>query len=401
MPGLRRFAATAAIGIAVAGLLVPTDAAADPPTTQTCAGSVPDFCLTGGLALTTPGTSTTETRANAPVDLAMVLSDTSPAHTAASEKSRWLQSVGLHLVTSGDTSPQVTPSAQLPSGLLVAGSAAGCGPGADASFSTCTAGRGTALVDVSGTLNTFDGVHSATFGISRIYNIKSTGALAEYHIDVTFCIANAPAGNCAQPVNQTLTATIPSGPGDQPLTLVAAGQTDVAISPFTVHLDYSLDSLALAVLGNSDTLQDGSPAGGTFAVIRLGAGCGAASASAAATSRGGQTEASTVALTTTDCPTAGPVSVTGTAPTAAHLSTSGTGVGRAVTSYRWTFGDGTSATTTTPAADHTYPSSDPRTGTVVAVDALGLGRRRWASASRQAAVGCTARRRRSAGGRRG
>src|SRR5690349_17909945 len=130
--------------------------------------------------------------------------------------------------------------------------------------------------------------------------------------------------------------------------------------------------MTLHLNGTSSTLGNGAPADKTYEVVRMPATCGTIQAGTSATDRGASTAAVSVARTITGCPTVGPVSVTRTSPTSGRLATTASSpLGRAIAAYRWTFGDGTTATTTTSTVDHTYASVGAHNATVVAVDAAG------------------------------
>ena len=365
MSPLHRIAVTAVLALATT--LVPAvRAGADPPQTGACSPAQPTFCVSFGAAADAAGTTTPETSAAAPFDLALALANTSPAH--ATDQTRWLGQVAVTLV-SGGSGPQLTPSSQLPQGLLLAGSAAACPPGGDSTFSSCTAGRGSALVKVSG-VPTQDGFKTTTFGIQQVTNVQTTSHFAEYQVSIDLCVPLFSV-SCFAKSSVVETVVVPSPGGGTTALLIPTSGT--AAIPTGGTVDYALDAASLNLNGTSATLASGASAGQTFVALRLPTTCGALGATATATSEAGATAGVAQALAVTGCPTAGGVSVSGTGPRSAHFSTSpaGSSLGRAIASYTWTFGDGTSATTTAPTTDHTYPSSDTRSGTVVATDAAG------------------------------
>jgi hypothetical protein len=364
MTMLRRTAGTAAV-VLLAGL--PVAASADPPQTAACSPSDPTFCLSYGAAVYAPGTTTAETNASGPFDFSLALTNTSPSH--GSDQQRWLKSLTIDLVSGSTGGVQLTPSSQLPDGLMIAGSSAGCAPGGDNSFSACTAGHGTAVINVSG-LPSDNGYKTATFGIQRITNVAATSSLGEYDVEVSLCVPFL--GNaCFVQAPSSVSVVISPGVSGSPAThfdVATSGSTTQA----TVTVDYALDAGSINLHGTADRLGDGSQAGQSYTVLRLPAGCGTASAAGSARSKADAVVTVPLAVTLTGCPVVGPVTAAGTSTRAAHLSTSASSpLGRTVTSYRWTFDDGSSATTATPAADHTFASAGSHSGTVTAVDALG------------------------------
>jgi hypothetical protein len=340
--------------------------------TPACAGAPPQFCVSFGATVSAPGTTTPETRAGAPFDLDAAITNTSPAHSDVTGKPRWLKTLSLDLLATSTSAPQVTPSAELPDNLMIAGSASDCGSGAD--FTSCTAGHGTALVDVTGTSGLFDGVHPATFGIQRITNVQNTTALVEYAVAFKLCVSSS-FGDCfPQAAAGTLTVTVaqPSaGTINRTLTLPVSGTASVSPASF----DYSLDALAVHLGGRSGQLGNGTAADHVYDVLRLPLSCGPASDSGAATDR--QLPADSVSVPQSvviiGCPTASAVSgVVSERRVAALTATASSPIGRTIASYQWTFGDGTTTSTTTATVRHTYPDTTPRTVSVVAVDSAGV-----------------------------
>jgi hypothetical protein len=352
-------------------LVSATGAQAAVPQVAGCSAAAPTFCVTYGAAATTPGSSAAETRAGAPFDLSMAMTNTSASHT--SDKPRWFSSVSVDLLSSATAAPLLTPSAQLPDGLLIAGSAAGCPAGADFTFSACTAGYGSALADVSGT-GIFDGVHAATFGIQRIVNVHATAAYADYDVQFTACVST-PFGSCVTPTNGDLHLVVaqpPSGQAARSVTLVTAGTSSFGFPGGTANVDYSLDSLTLNLQGTSNQLGNGTAADATYDVLRLPLTCGAVSSSGAATDRASASATVPLSVTIAGCPTVAAVTgVVSDGRVATLTATASSPLGRTIKSYEWAFGDGATATTTGATVQHTYDATAVRGVVVTAIDQFG------------------------------
>lgn len=368
---VRAMGAMGAVGATVlvlAGLAMPGPAAAEVPVSQTCTGGSPDFCLTYGVGVESAGTADPETRAAAPVDLSLDLANTSPAH--GQDESRWLRRVVVDLLSSSGAGPMLTPSADLPDGLLIAGSAAGCGPGGDNSFSTCTAGYGSAVIHVAGTVF-FDGYKTTTFGIQRITNVQATDALAEYQVDAVACVPVSGACDSQQAVTATLVVPQGGTTAGATLGMSVAGTVTFDGGGFPVVVRYSLDTFTLNLSGRSDQLADGGTADQLYDVLRMPATCGDVSAGGSATSDLA-TVAVPVSVPVTGCPTVEDLTATGVAPyQAAFSATAASPLERAVDGFVWGFGDGDADTTATGETTHTYPDSAARSVSVVAVDSAG------------------------------
>lgn len=351
-------------------LLPGAGAQAAVPLTPACSTADPTYCISYGAAVTTPGSAAAETRAAAPFDLSVGMTNTSATHT--NDKTRWFATIAVDLLSSATATPLLTPSSEMPDGLMIAGTAAGCPAGVDYSFSSCTAGFGAALADVSGT--PFDGVYAATFGIQRITNVHTTPAFADYDVQYTACVTT-PFGPCVTPYNGDLHLLVPQPSGGQTtrtLTLVVAGTASFSYPGGTANADYSLDSLTLNLQGTSNQLGNGNPADHAYDVLRLPATCGTVSSSGAATDRAGATTTVPQSVTITGCPTVTALSGVVSGGRVADLTAAASSpIGRSIASYRWTFGDGTTATTTTATVRHTYADASPRTLSVVAVDSQG------------------------------
>jgi hypothetical protein len=333
-------------------------------------GADPQFCISYGAAASAPGTGTTETRAGAPFDLDLAITNTSPAHSDGPGKPRWLKTLSVDLLATGTASPLLTPSAQLPDNLLIAGSSGDCGAPPD--FTACPAGHGTALVDVSGTSGLFDGVHTATFGVQRITNVHSTTAFVEYSVAFKLCVSSS-FGSCfpsAASGNLEVTVSQPTGGAvARTLTVPVSGVTSASPASF----DYSLDTLAVHLGGRSGQLANGSATDHAYDVLRLPLACGSASDSGGATDRADLPVAVPQSVTITGCPTVSALrGVVSGIHVANLVATATSPIGRTFASYRWTFGDGTTAVTTTASVQHSYADTSPRTVSVMAVDSAGV-----------------------------
>jgi hypothetical protein len=331
------------------------------------------FCIDHVVTASVPGTATAQTTAAAPADLALSLTNTAPNHRGTT--ALWLRTVSAQLVATAGDGAALTPSAQLPDNLLVAGSATDCPAGADYSFSTCTGGHGSALVYVSGT-GYIDGVHDATFGIQRVVNVNPptvAGAVTQLTATYSLCVST-PLGPCSpqQTAQATLSIGAPAG-APAPLTLDVTSSFTFSAYGATATADGSLDSLSLAVQGISSTLGTGAPTASTYQVTRLPRVCGAADGTGTAMARGGAVATVPLGFTITGCPDLTGLSSTQTAPFSTTLSsTATTPVGdRSIAAWRWDFGDGATARTASGTTSHAYTTSVPRTITVVAEDSAG------------------------------
>ena len=353
--------------------LCPAGAGAAVPQVGACSAAAPTFCLSYGAAVMTPGSPAAETRPAAPVDLSIGVTNTSSAHTG--DKPRWFASVSADLLSSATAAPLLTPSTAMPDGLMIAGTAAGCPAGMDYSFSSCTAGFGAALADVSGTGGLFDGVHTATFGIQRVVNVHSTPLLVDYDVQFTACVSTL-FGPCVSPYNGDLHLQVPQPSGaatTRTVTLAVSGAASFSYPPGgTAIVDYSLDSLTVNLQGTSNMLGNGSAADHAYDVLRLPASCGSVSASGAATDRAGASATVPVSVTIAGCPTVSAVKATVSGERTASLTaTASSPIGRSISSYVWEFGDGSTVTTTTPTVQHTYAVAAVRGVVVTALDQLG------------------------------
>jgi hypothetical protein len=323
------------------------------------------FCMQYAVTVTAPGTTTAEDHAAAPADIALQFANTSTNH--ASDTNVWLQQLTFSLLT-GLGGKAYTPSASLPNNLLLSGASAACGPGADNSFSACTAGSGTFFANVSGLLE--PGVHAGTFGVQRITNVNppATGMDIDWSVAVEFCLQSSTFGACGFPQTETLQISAPAATSGGSITI----PTTSSFSFDTESVDASLDSISLRINGQSNSLGDGTPTK-SYSVLHLPATCGSTGIGAAFTDRASTVVSAPLALSVLGCPSA---SLTNTSSKPdqeafnAKASTTGTS-GRSIAKWQWNFGDGTRTTTTSPRATHVYKRSADRTVSLVVIDSLG------------------------------
>jgi hypothetical protein len=351
--------------LASVGALVTTPAAA---TTLTSGCSTTDtaFCISYAQEANNLGASTPNREAATPFDLTVALNNTTVNRRA--NQPQWLSAIDVDILGTANGGLSVTPSKNLPDGLLVAGTAGGCGGSGD--FSSCTAGAGTALIKVTGSGGA-DGVYDATFGVQRIRNVNPPtvpGAVSQFNVDLTICVAT-PLGACSVAQNTTAVVAISAaGAGSGRLTLPATTSFAFSVGGSNGTADASLDTIRVSLPGvvnikatNGDVTQ--------YVVLYLPSTCGTASGTGRATARNGAQAVVPVGFTLVSCPTVTALTATGTAPFVAKLSAAGAAAaGRTIGYWIWTFGDGKSATTTTPTVSHTYTSAAPRTVSVKARD---------------------------------
>jgi PKD repeat protein len=364
-----------ALLVAAALLALSAPASADAIPAPSCSTSAATFCADFSSTVTTPGTSVAETAAGAPADLTVVLNNSSTGRQSDAALDRWWD----HLTFSGffgAGAPRLTPSAQLPNGLLLAGTGAPCSADAGGGWTACTAGYGTALVNISGTGGLADGVHSGSFGIKKIESVDPptvVGAVIDDLVTLDFCV-NTALGACSLPttVQAHLVGLPGTGTDPGPITMTAKSSYDYNYGPGTAHADGSLDSITLHLLGSSTHLSDGTVVQSrtTLAMPRT---CGANVAGLSVTDRHADTLALTMSLPTTGCPTAAFTDAE-TVPLAVSLNGAGSTTplaGRTLARWHWTFGDGTSAVTTGAGTTHTYPAPGARTVALQVEDSLG------------------------------
>lgn len=368
--GTSRTRRLAVLGAALGLVLVGPFAAAD--SADLCDSDATPFCATLGYTVTDALSSGTPTTTAAqPVDLSLVVQDTSADKTyGVGTGPRWLQSLGVVLgdAAPGALLPVLTPSSQLPDGLLVAGdstSSAGCYPVSGTyDGGQCPAGWGTAQLYLAfpAPFGGYDGVYPATFGIVSVAN-QAAGPEVDYVGTIRYQVSGLPlVGSLQGESTVTLTGT---ASGTPELDGVVAWSQPVVVSGYTINVDGSLDTIALNLHGSVEG----------HTVLTLPRRCGSLHVSASATSRSGSTLTAPFTLGITGCPST-PPSLAATAvqglqeKLTAGVATTST-AGRTIAGYAWRFGDGTTTTTGSTGVTHTYPTAAPRTVTVRAVDSLG------------------------------
>jgi hypothetical protein len=351
-----RFALIAAC-CAVAAVLVAPAAVADSPLCDPTTG--PDqFCVT--FASSVPGTLV----AADPVGLGFTFANDSQNVTTS--ENAWIDHVDLQLLAAPNAPLRPTPSADLPDDLLLAGGDGDCVAGTNSDFVTCDAGHGTLEANIESPAL---GFKSGTFGITKVVNVANDGdAATDFSWDVTFSTCVKIGSNpcsVARTVTERLGGALAHGGVGATISLPAFYHevTQVATA------DVTLTQVSLALLAQTSTLSDGSPAGGTFTVAELPIRCGNASGTASFVSHGnvgGNTSPSTLdfpmGAVVTGCPAAAAaldaIHFGATGPSA-DLNGGGSSAsnGRTVAQYRWQFGDGKKQTTTSVTVTHKYPAS--------------------------------------------
>jgi len=224
------------------------------------------FCVTYEANVYQPGTTTDETRTQRPVTALLSVANSSTNHLT--DQSVWIRSATGDLLSTSTSGPLVLGSAQMPDGLLVSGSAAGCGAGADSTFSACESHGG--IVAHGQACGFSPSYCSATFGIQRVYN--NTTDLGSHFIqltaEVSYCV-NAFGFTCAGGVQSTsFNFAIDRSGASGPLTYaIALGSPPAGVD------DWAFDNLTLRVNGSSSQLSDGSPTA-TTNWLRLPTHCG-------------------------------------------------------------------------------------------------------------------------------
>ena len=367
-PLVRRILPFAAVlGMVLVGPVAFADSA------DLCSPDATPFCVTLGYGVTDALASGTPTSTAAqPVDLSLVVDDTSADKSYGLDKGpRWLESLQVVLgeAAPGALLPVLTPSSQLPDGLLVAGdsgSSGTCYAGASGTFDggQCPAGWGRALLYLTfpAPFGGYDGVYPATFGIVSVAN-QASGAGVDYLGTIRYHVSNLPLISTLDGESSvTLTGQATGAPT---LDAVVAWSQPVVVSGYTIDVDASLDSIMLNLHG----IVDG------HTILTLPRRCGTMHVDAAATSRGGTTLAAPFTLGVTGCPTRPPSLGASAVQGLQEKLTAGAATtatpNRAIAGYLWTFGDGSTATTTSTSSVHGYPSAAPRTVAVQAVDSMG------------------------------
>jgi hypothetical protein len=355
-------------GLALVGLAAVWAAPARAGSTEQCDPSpktAASFCVT--YSATLPGALD----AAAPAGLSFSLANTSAEHMT--DESEWVKTVTLTVLSapSGSGGDGFTLSNQLPNDLVIAGDN-GCGPDANGSFASCDAGSGTFAADVTGTPGgLFDGFYQGHVGILRVLNVAgTTGNAVHYRASVEVCIAITPLGfnfgNCAINAQQTYDLTgSPATPQVLIFPAEISGSQFIGGCGCTLSYTGTIDQATVQLPGSADEVDSGTgpvPSGKTYITVRLPATCGTAKAQVTFASL--QTTPRTVTFTQsamiTGCPDARFTGDLHGSTVTFDGSESTTPLpGRHVAAWTWAFGDGTTATTSTPTVAHAYPTSPP------------------------------------------
>lgn len=260
--------------------------------------TVSSLCLTSDVHIRKAGTTTPTTQSLAPVDVQVSFDNTSDdSYLAEPGQPRWLQSVQATLLSSSTVRPQIARSSALPDGLLFGGTAAGCGAGADLSYSGCTAGHGVAYAySALGGFFCAPTPCKASFGIQRIQNIAGTTHYLEAKATLDMCVdTDGGAFNCG--LTQTIEASVTlDPPASGPLVLNVPVPTVQNVNRVTI------DSAVLRLKGQSNQKADGTSVP-LQTMIRLPQQCGPVSAAAKATAVNGSTVTANRSVTVTGCTT--------------------------------------------------------------------------------------------------
>jgi PKD repeat protein len=301
---------------------------------------------------------------SAPLDLTLAMVNDSPA--VASDQGVWLESAEIAPLSVGTTGPRITPSSQLPNGLIVLGG----GSCSEPVFADC-AGHGTVrfLVTDAGP---FNGYHLGHFGISRAMNVNppAEGLDGQYTADIRFCFDEYTSLCSSAQGSLQILAGQNTG-GGPALVVPTRYEYAFSYSFYTAHADASLETMSLHLTGDADTVAGAEP-GQSYRVFSTPNRCGAATSMGAFHPRRGGWVSMTRYFTVTGCPTprftAHPdgfaAALNGTA-SEANLE------GRTVAKWIWSFGDGATKVTTTPLVRHKYTQFGNHTVTLVVEDSEG------------------------------
>jgi hypothetical protein len=287
-----------------------------------------------------------------------------------------LKSVGFSLGSGVLPGPLMTPGSLLPEGLLISGSPTSndtCVPGDDNSFSACTAGHGTAQIEVSGTVVS-DGIVDATFGVHRIENVVPTDptVLADYLLTIQLYV---PAAFLVDGIDFTTTSHL----------LVMKGANDSAAASLQVAgnatgslmqaYDFSLNDIDLRINRQSALKVDGTATESTYDLVSLIDTCESNTASMSATDRADATLTVPLNFATTGCPALpGEITASGELPNYAVFSTDPATLGGrplAAKPYLWDFGGGLTVASVGPGRGQLFPDSQPRLVSLTVVDVAG------------------------------
>ncbi len=267
--------------------------------------------------------------------------------------------------------PRLTPSPDLPDNLILAGED-GCAPGADHTFSACSAGHGQWVVKFHD--STVNGTYHSSFGIDRIVSHDDPGYIVNWVVTVHLCIPNPldPGDTCVFQTTQDVPVQVPAAsaaPAGRASVIAPTidvplfGPIDKTFLGFHEQGEFSLWQVGVHLQGESDRILGGSDLADPVALDALPAKCQSLSGSAELFSHAATPRSVTFPLgpiTLTGCPTAvfGLTAITGTRATFdGSASTTPLGPDRTVARYHWRFGDGRTRVTTTPTVQHLYPAA--------------------------------------------
>jgi hypothetical protein len=344
--------------LALAAIAPPADASS---ACNPSGGGASAFCVDASMSLA-------PTVAAGPFDTDVTVANASPNY--ANDKTRWLDTAVLDLTENSITTPPtLTRSANMPDGLLISGG----GPCTTPNYTDCGAGHGTLVAYYASCCGST--YTTGAFGISKIVNVNppSPGEYAHLEITIEGCVNVL--GSCFEfpgGLTEELAIPEPSGGGAPDLTLTIDAHGTVGAPGGTV--EYSIGAFSLHLDGESSSIDGGSPLPAPVRIFSAPTTCGTVSGSTRFTSTA--VAPLTVSLpqsfSVTGCPTASLGAVTdGATSTFSAAGSGATTPGRTLKTYRWNFGDGHSATTTTPTTSHTYSSSGPRTAALVVGDSAG------------------------------
>lgn len=242
------------------------------------------FCVSENLSLTSspPGLI-----AGAPLSLDLSAENTS----TPLDQAHWLHTVSLSVSGGNLTStPPLTPSSQLPNGLLLAGGSP-CSP----PYTTCSGGHGTLVAHLSG-IGEVD--TSGAFGISKIANVNppAPGAYANYRVTIKACIN---LGGCQQLEDRSEEIKITI------LNRSFEFTTDGTESLLGYTAEYAINSLFFHLDGRSDQLESG-PAPQTYTILSVPTVCETLTGTASYVSREAGRVAIPQSATVTGCASSAP-----------------------------------------------------------------------------------------------
>lgn len=278
--------------IAAAAALAVLASAGSAEAAENCTRDTPDqglFCIDYSQSLST-------TVAGKPFDADISILNTSP--TLDSDRGVWARSAGIELTGVNELAPRVTPSAQLPRGLVISGG----GRCTDPLFADCGAGRGIVRAKVSGVPG-LDGLREGTFGISEILNVGGTGRfgdLARWRIRFTLCFQRGSDPCFPYPIAGSEDVNIWRPPHGSVLPLGNSYTFDNGFGG-TGTANLTFEELSLHLDGTSKTLTGGRSSRRRYAIIRMPRRCGRGAAGSSVNSFDGRTVSFSDPIRVTGC----------------------------------------------------------------------------------------------------